>query len=60
MELEYLVRKRPTGKAHYWEGIDTLCRMASTGGLQLRRYKVAANSGGRPVCHMCSNAKRKQ
>lgn len=50
--MEYLVRKRGTGKAHYWLGLDTVCKMASSGGLNLKRYKLETYAG-RAVCHMC-------
>ena len=51
--MEYLVRKRLTGKAHYWLGLDTACKMASSGGLNVKRYKVSGDTGGRRICHMC-------
>lgn len=49
----YLVRKRRGGKAHYWDGADTKCRMASSGGLSMRKYVVTDHTGGRLICHMC-------
>lgn len=49
----YLVRKKRGGKAHYWEGTDTKCRMASTGGLSMRKYLVTDHPGDRLICHMC-------
>ena len=51
--MEYLVRKRGTGRAHIWLGVDTLCRMASTGGLRPHRYRLANTHYGLPVCTMC-------
>lgn len=50
----YLIRKKPGGKAHFWEGTDTRCRMASTGGLSMRKYVVTEHPNGRPICHMCN------
>jgi hypothetical protein len=57
MRLErYLVRKKGGGKTHLWDGSDTKCRMASTGGLLMRKYVVSDVSCGRPICHMCQVA----
>lgn len=52
--MKYLIRKKGGGKAHYWEGSDTRCRMASTGGLSRRKYVVTDNPNGRRICHMCN------
>ena len=50
--------------AHLWTGEDTVCRMASTGGLNRRRYLIAANpihispsakKTDLPICCMCQN-----
>lgn len=49
----YLVRRKRGGKAHLWEAEDTKCRMASTGGLSMRKYVVLDHMDGRPLCHMC-------
>lgn len=51
----YLVRVRRGGKAHHWDGKDTKCRMASSGGLSPRKYEVSEETGGRLICHMCTN-----
>ena len=51
--MEYLIRKRRNGRAHLWLYGDTLCRMASTGGLNYRRYTVRADNPGLPLCTMC-------
>lgn len=50
----YLVRIKRGGKAHYWDGSDTKCRMASSGGLSMRKYVVTAEPGERLICHMCA------
>lgn len=52
-DLEYLIRKRLTGRAHGWFQGDTLCRMASTGGLNPRRYRLSHYNPGLPLCTMC-------
>jgi hypothetical protein len=49
----YLVRKSGGGRAHRWNGVDTHCRMASTGGLKMSKYVVAASQGSRQICQMC-------
>ncbi len=50
----YLIAKKKKGKAHYWTGTDTVCRLASTGGLDASRYFVSeAKHESRAVCHMC-------
>lgn len=51
--MEYLLRKSLSGRAHYWLNGDTLCRMASTNGLNLNRYALSPDTKGRPVCTMC-------
>ena len=54
----YSVRKK-SRVCHMWDGQDTLCRLWSTGGIQSpSRYRWANQTGGRPVCHMCSNSGR--
>lgn len=50
---KYLV-KRIDRPAHLWTGLDTVCRMASTGGLNKNRYLVVENHAG-PICHMCAS-----
>ena len=68
----YLIRRgnlRKRAVAHIWHGDyprsnegDTACRMASTGGLNFRRYLIAVNplhisksaeKTELPICHMC-------
>jgi hypothetical protein len=51
--MKYLVRRARTGKAHHWVSGDTLCRMASTGGLNVNRYLVKPTTDGRAICRMC-------
>ena len=43
--MRYLIRKKKAKsndkiKSHIWQGKDTACRMASTGGLVMRYYEV--------------------
>lgn len=50
----YLVPKEGTKKAaHIWDGRDTACRMASTGGLSASGYTVTDSPGPRRVCALC-------
>jgi hypothetical protein len=52
--LKYLIRQRGEKvRAHYWDGTDTACRMASTGGLRMDRFLVTDSPLGKAVCHMC-------
>ena len=64
----YLIKRgTKAGKkrvAHIWTGEDTACRMASTGGLNLSKYLVAANplhishraeKTELPICQMCKS-----
>ena len=56
----YLVAKtKNLKKAHYWNGIDTFCKMYSTGGLKKEKYHLVANFENREICHMCTNIKMK-
>jgi len=51
---QWLIRKTGSKvKAHIWNGRDTACRMASTGGLKLDRFEVRQDRGTHEVCHMC-------
>jgi hypothetical protein len=44
----------PLPVAHLWEGLDTYCRMYSTGGITAKiHYRVSSSSEGRQVCTMC-------
>lgn len=50
----FIVRVRGNSvPAHIWIGADTACRMASTGGLKLERYRFLAAAGERKICQMC-------
>jgi len=51
----YLIKNRgQTNKAHYWTGVDTVCRMWSTGGMARKNdYFVSDGPNGRAVCSMC-------
>jgi hypothetical protein len=58
---EYLIRGAGKGlnaRAHLWDGVDTLCRMWSTGGLAKRKFSVQDKDLGLPVCSMCGNVLR--
>ncbi len=50
---QYLVRKRKAKAAHLWTGFDSMCRMASTGGLKMEKYDLRDDAGELPICHMC-------
>lgn len=48
-------KRRDRGRppvAHIWDGIDTLCRMHSTGGIS-RPGRVTESTEGRSVCRLC-------
>jgi hypothetical protein len=52
--MRWLIRNRGAkAKAHIWTGVDTVCHMASTGGLNRSRYSVQDALGSRKICHMC-------
>lgn len=53
--IQWLIRKNGAKvKAHVWNGVDTACRMASTGGLKLSRFEVRQDRGRHEICHMCA------
>lgn len=64
----YLIRHRRnpiTGEnviyskvAHLWLGSDTACKMASTGGLSLKKYMICNDYFGLSICQMCRNVTR--
>ena len=56
---KFLVRKKRAKAAHVWINGDTVCRMASTGGLSLRSYSVVTDKKGLPLCHMCESVSKK-
>lgn len=51
----YLIRLRKPKVAHIWDGDDTLCRLASTGGLDKDRYKSSATPNNLKICKLCEN-----
>lgn len=51
----FLIRRPKANVAHIWTGADTFCRMASTGGLNKKRYIVHDTTLGLPLCSLCSN-----
>jgi hypothetical protein len=56
-----LIRKHKPRVAHIWLGSDTACRMASTGGLNRRKYEIVSAAPRLPICTMCrSNAAQLQ
>jgi len=56
---KFLIRKKGNVVAHHWTGTDTYCRMASTGGLNKKKYEVHTTDKGRKICTMCKNVKDK-
>ena len=58
--MKYLIRnKKQKVKAHYWTGLDTYCRLWSTGGMnQDLDYIVSDNPEGKPICTMCDNVEK--
>jgi hypothetical protein len=54
--MKFLIKRRGNNvRAHVWTGTDTLCRMSSTGGLDLDRYDITSTLDERfqDYCHMC-------
>jgi hypothetical protein len=54
--MKFLIKRRGNNvRAHVWTGTDTLCRMASTSGLDVDRYDITSTLDDRAknVCHMC-------
>ena len=41
--------------AHLWDGEDTMCKMASTGGLNVKYFDVFDEAKGCDVCKNCIN-----
>ena len=53
----YLARKSNkgfSGRLHIWRGDDTACKMASTGGINIGRWRVLDHHYGRKICSMCA------
>jgi hypothetical protein len=60
-DAQWLIRDGSTKvKAHIWTGVDTMCRMASTGGIKLDRMSIRDARGSHEVCHMCKVNAAKQ
>ena len=60
MSEQYLLRKIGKARvAHIWNVSvkDTVCRMASTGGLAVQHYTLADRPCGLPVCQHCKTVK---
>ena len=55
--MEYLVNtKKRKSVAHCWDGNDTRCKMASTGGLDVKKMKVLSSNSGFRICKLCQSA----
>ena len=57
-EVGYIAKKkipqnRAKWKHHIWDGEDTLCRMASTEGLNVKKYQSSDPSQGGSICKIC-------
>lgn len=50
----YIVRKGSV--VHIWDGQDTACRMASTGGLKPERYRWQEHKPDERICSNCTKA----
>jgi hypothetical protein len=44
----------PGAPLHIWSGADTLCRMLSTGGLNIFKLSPHSSRDGRKVCELCA------
>lgn len=44
-------------KAHLWNGLDTFCRMWSTGGLNTKKgdFVLSSSTCGKEICSLCQN-----
>lgn len=57
--MQYLIKLRKKSKvAHLWTGNDTVCKMASTGGLNTDDFQVIDETNLR-ICKMCVTNDRK-
>lgn len=57
----YLLNLRKNkSTAHYWDGVDTACKMYTTGGMRKNRYTVTATNRNKPICTMCQNVNNKK
>lgn len=54
----FLLRKgKKKQKAHLWNGVDTFCRMWSTGGLNAKKgdFILSSSTYGKGICSLCQN-----
>lgn len=58
--MEYLIHPRkPSRKAHIWDGLDTLCHAYENKVISKNSNFIVANDpGGRDVCRNCSDVAR--
>ena len=57
-EVGYIAKKkipqnRAKWKHHIWDGEATLCRMASTEGLNVKKYQSSDPAQGGSICKIC-------
>lgn len=51
----YIKRKNKShGLYHLYKDGDTVCRMASTGGLDMKNYDIVTDVSTLTMCHQCS------
>lgn len=56
----FLVSRKKNRRAHIWTGADTICRMASTGGLPLKKYLIVQTiDPDHLVCEICLYKQRR-
>lgn len=56
----YLIRKKKPKTYHLWTGVDTECKMYSTGGMKKSKYIVVESHAGFSLCTMCRNVSVKK
>lgn len=52
--MRYLIRKNKAKTKHFWTGLDTLCRLYSTGGMNKHKFDIV-DECSLPLCRMCYN-----
>jgi very-short-patch-repair endonuclease len=58
--MKYLIKIKGDKKsAHLWNGVDTFCKMYSTGGINKNYVKITDTSENHPVCVMCNKNRKK-
>lgn len=62
LDASFITKKRGINSRkkivhHIWTGSDTACHMASTGGLDIKKYKASDPSNGGTVCKLCTQTK---